>query len=780
MATYVITAPDGQEYEVEAPDDVSEDEVLAYAQQNYQNAEPAEGPWTRYAAAPQYTEDDLAAALYRADAAGNTQDARQLAQEIQRLRGGQSPSGAFDDLVPAQGAGQPRSRFGGVPVQGEPRSSGAFDDLIPQASSTGVLDQYRQQHPEYRDVPDLKLASAIRKKYYAHLPPDEFYRRTGLGHLVGDSPAPDPTHGMSNWDLARAGAGESLATVIPGIKQAATESVNRHLGLLDRTLRMGGADGAADWIGRHAGAPVYGSVMRQRQEEADRREQDAPLNATWSGKAGLFGGSLLQMVGPGAVPKLATRVPQLARAAPALEAVGAAFMPKTVRGNAALGLMSGAVQPATGDGDRALNVALGGGLGAAGAAIPRVVGATSRASQNVFNFLGSNGPQRRAYDIIRSEASNPDALLTPNPSAIPGVTRSLFEESLDPGVARLETHSRGTKGSGWIERDSTNNAARINAVREFAGDEAQLADAITARGAATDPLYAAGRRVTGVDTSRLMKQVERLITTEDGRPAVQHGLTTIRDLLASPTGSNGQTLANIRLTIGDMLSGKFGGKSGAALQGSRALMAVQDQLDRVLAKASPEYSRANATYRAMSQPISQMQTGQLLLKRATGSIEDPLTQLPVFSASKLGQQIKSLDTTARSATGFRKAKAGDILMPEHMATLTAVNDDLARSAQRLKYGSGGGSHTASQNGLLARLASQGLGRVVPGIGPAMEFLRDAGATRVQTALTEVLQNPAQYRAIHARLTRPEQGLLEQAMIRLGGTAGRASAITATH
>lgn len=46
MATYQITAPDGQKYKVNAPDDASEDEVMAYAQRSFKLAKstPAEAP----------------------------------------------------------------------------------------------------------------------------------------------------------------------------------------------------------------------------------------------------------------------------------------------------------------------------------------------------------------------------------------------------------------------------------------------------------------------------------------------------------------------------------------------------------------------------------------------------------------------------------------------------------------------------------------------------------------------------------------------------------------
>ena len=53
-----------------------------------------------------------------------------------------------------------------------------------------ILDDIRQQYPQYADVSDGKLAAAIRKKYYADMPPQDFYRKAGLAHLVGLDDAP--------------------------------------------------------------------------------------------------------------------------------------------------------------------------------------------------------------------------------------------------------------------------------------------------------------------------------------------------------------------------------------------------------------------------------------------------------------------------------------------------------------------------------------------------------------------------------------------------------------
>lgn len=68
-----------------------------------------------------------------------------------------------------------------------------------------VLDDFRQKYPQYKDVPDGKLAAAIRKKYYADMPPEDFYRKAGLTKLVGLSETPDSVQRTPGEDLARAG-----------------------------------------------------------------------------------------------------------------------------------------------------------------------------------------------------------------------------------------------------------------------------------------------------------------------------------------------------------------------------------------------------------------------------------------------------------------------------------------------------------------------------------------------------------------------------------------------
>lgn len=302
----------------------------------------------------------------------------------------------------------------------------------------------------------------------------------------------DPTAGMSTFDKGASAAGKSLVDTWRGIKQ------------------------------------ITGNMSRA---EVDReRELDAPLMRTGAGKAGYAGGIIASIVGPGLGLKAAAAVPQLARAAPLLNVASRAFLPNTVRGAALQGGAVGAMQPVgTGD-SRALNAGLGMAAGAGGAAIPRLAGAGIRAGKAPFAGMTSAGAEKRTAGILRREAMDASSLDRAAPSAIAGVQRSLAEESLDPGIAILQRGIFARTPEAAVTR-ANNNAARVAALRGFAGDDAAVAAAETARSAATKPLREQAMKVGGVDTSRLLSRLDRTTAQLQTRPSVQKPLAEVANLL---------------------------------------------------------------------------------------------------------------------------------------------------------------------------------------------------------------------------------------------------------
>lgn len=587
-------------------------------------------------------------------------------------------------------------------------------------------------------------------------------RKRSLDDLKQAARVHDATDGMSRAQVAFAGAGKSLYDTGRGLSQ---------LGglVLDKIAPRQAS--VADLV---AGRDVSRDAENRREQ--DRIEElDQSLMGNPYGLGGNIVGNVAQVVTPGVVAKLASKVPAFVKAAPALEKVSRVSLPNTIKGGAAQGAVLGLMQPVGTGESRALNTIGGTLFGGAGVALPRAVGAAYRATRR--GLLAGSGAERAAARTIRDSVDDPSILLQSNPSIVPGSTRTLFDETLLPGIARLETKARGAYGDQWVQLDAANAASREAAIRQFAGDEASLAQAVAARTKATAPLYAAANKVKGVDTSRLLTQIDRLAEAQEGRPAVQGALKTVRGLLSRESEGLpdlGQdkmaTIANVRLTINDMLAGKYGGESGAALAGSRALMAVKSGLDRVAAKASPEFEQATGLFRQHSAGINRMEAGQGLLSRGSAGY-DPITQSYPLTPGKFGQQVKNLDQAVQTATGFRKAKAANVFQPQDLKTIAAINDDLARSGKRLAYGNGGGSHTASQMEVGMKLAVKSLARKAPWVGPWLESMEAASRERVAAALSEMLQNPAEYRRVIATLPPEEAGLVEQAFVRLGATGG---------
>lgn len=291
-----------------------------------------------------------------------------------------------------------------------------------------------------------------------------------------DGPALDPTEGMSTFDKVAAGAGKSLHDTWRGLKQ------------------------------------LTGNMSREEVDQA--RAIDAPLMNTKAGMGGNIAGAIGQVLIPGgAAARYGSLAPKLAAG------VRAATLPKTIGGAMLQGGALGALQPVgTGD-SRAVNAGIGMAAGGAGAAAPRAIGMAGRAAKAPFAGMTAKGAQKRAADVLRREAVDVANLERAAPSAIQGVQRSLAEESLDPGIAILQRGVFARTPEAAVTRGN-NNAARVQALRSFAGDDAAVSAAEKARNAATKPLRDQALKATGVDTSRILSRLDRTTKQLATRPAV--------------------------------------------------------------------------------------------------------------------------------------------------------------------------------------------------------------------------------------------------------------------
>lgn len=320
MPIYRVEGPDGRVFRITAPEGATEGQVLAYAQANAPAPDPApkegpwsryqqsgEGPWTRYQNAgpnpkPDFsdvrgavqvrgeTTADLAAiekALRAADAAGNVDDARRLAQayadtrrqqqavRLSEVTGttplrlsqvtGRQPKPDFSDV---RGGSQTLQRQGkpGVyngPLLTESRLAQG-SALVPTLEAINAANRAAREAPGFAQE-QAKIAAENRRAHFRSLPaPLRF--GIGLGGRV---------------DAVRRGVGQAYAWAADHV---APESLN----LSD--LIAGGNTSR---------------FQRSMANEAQARERDAYMQGDTAAALGGFAGDVAMTMAPaGAVARL--------------------------------------------------------------------------------------------------------------------------------------------------------------------------------------------------------------------------------------------------------------------------------------------------------------------------------------------------------------------------------------------------------------------------------------------------------------------------------------------
>lgn len=624
-------------------------------------------------------------------------------------------------------------------------------------------DAIRKQRAQQDGDPGAAYDRAA-SRAYAGTATDQYGRKAAPARA--EAPPPSRTMG-DRYKSYIAGVGKSMRDTGVGLKQMLSEGLETR------------ADAVWNLAGR-PGADKGDPIGKLRQYNRRGREEEARLRATLPSMSedpsfafGNVVGTLGQLFGPGAALRGTN--------------VGRAALPATMTGNALQGMALGTMQPVAQEGERGTNQAVGGIAGWLGAAAPRAASAVTRPVRNALSdLLGqptASGVERRAADLIRQEASDVGALMRPQPSAVPGVQRTLAEESLDPGVARLERQMRGSGPAGMFAPiDQANAAARVRSIEEIAGTDAQMAAANQARTQASQSARSQAMQAGPVDVSQTILTLEDAIRAQEGRPAVQAGLRQVRDLLfrermAGPGTVVGApedritVLENVRQTIGDMLGGRYGGDNAAALQGSRELISVRDALNREIGDQVPSFVQYLDAYRQGSVPINRMEIGRELLDRGAGSaIADPVTGVRPLTPAGFSRQANDLDSVAARATGFDKAKADQILSAEDIAKIRAVQDDLERQAFRATAGSGGNSMTQERQALARRMGRSAI-QSVPVVGRFAESLEAMGERRLNETLSRLIANPEEARRVLSAMNAKDRATVNKALLQLSARTG---------
>lgn len=620
-------------------------------------------------------------------------------------------------------------------------------------------DAIRKQRTQQGGDPGAAYDRAA-SRAYAGTGTDQYGRKAAPARV---EPAPKSRTIGDRYDSYISGVGKSMRDTGVGLKQLLSEGLEDRVDAVWNVMGRPGAD---------KGDPI--GELRQYNERS--RQEEARLRASLPGMAedpefafGNVVGTLGQLFTPGAALRGT--------------AAGRAALPATIKGNTLQGMALGTVQPVAEQGERAVNQAVGGLAGLAGAAVPKALGAGYSALSRLLGGQTLTGAERRAAMAIQEIASNPGALSTPAPSAVPGVTRSLAQETTDPGVIALERVQRGRNPQAFSGNDTNNNSARMAVLQRIAGSDGDMAAAEAARGSAGASARQEAMQAGPVDVSKTIQVLDDAIAGQQGRPDIQNALRSVRSLLARDVeGAPGLTttipedrigvLDNVRMTMGDMLSGKWSQDTNKALAGSRELIGVRDSLNSEIGAQVPAFTEYLNAYRSMSQPINRMQVGRQLIDRSTAANPADAVGTPLLQAARYGNAFSDLDAIAASATGFKKARADQILGADDFAALKAIDDDMTRIAIANRS-----PQVGSQTDANKYVGDQMADEVIQGVLKDVPFARifaNRASEQTQQKLAYLLANPAEYRRVAAALPTKQRELLSKALLQLSARPAAAA------
>lgn len=686
------------------------------------------------------------------------------------------------------------------PEQKEAARNQYFDQVVaPQIGDQGQIQMARQQFDAQTRITDLPSISAVI--------PDEL--RSAAQSAQQKMVVPTGADEMSGFDRFRAGVGKSLVDTAQGLVQATVDQGTRVTGVGD-LIADSGIGGERFSAGVRRANEMWRAPQNYlRQQVAERRALDKGLTDTGAGMAGNVLGTIAQVLGPG----IAARG----------TASASALLPTTVRGNALQGALIGYTQPVVDSGERNVNALAGGALGGGVAGLANLAGGAVRVGRNLLSQTGLTATERRAAEVLARESTNPN-MLTIQQSAVPGVQRTLGEASRDPGLMALENTMRAQQRGAFEAIDIANNAARQEQIRKIAGSGSDMRRALDARDEIVDrkladalkegqsyeqvarsaqqaerksaldaaeianaenrrleslrlpgrvpvPEVPSGEAQVSEGLQNLRGMVSKMQAETAARPSVQAAVNDVGRALRAADESVG-SLYQVRQYVGDLLQGKAGAEKSYARAASSELIQIRDALDSELAARAPSFPEYLSAYRQASKVIDRMKVGRQFAKSASLRGRDD-SGVRFLSPDKVFGAMDDLDAIAAKATGFKKAKASEILTADDLKSLQAIQDDMQRIAQRNRPAAAG-SPTMERLSVGGRIAKKSVASRLPWVGQLYEHFESAANQRLSERLAYLMANPAEAQRVMQALPKPEREVVRKTLGQLAYASGRSA------
>jgi hypothetical protein len=502
-----------------------------------------------------------------------------------------------------------------------------------------------------------------------------------------------PTDGMSTFGKFAAGAGQAVANAGRGLGQ------------------------------------IVGMVSDE--DIADARKRDAALENTAAGKIGNIAGNVAMFAPTAMIP-------------------GA----NTVTGAATIGALTGGLTTPGTTTERMTAALLQGAGGAAGQALPKVVGSMRAAAEPLTDAGRSKIIGRVMNKAVGDDTAAVVAKLRSAQPLVPGSMPTSAEVAESGGMAALQRAMSSADPEAYANRGMSQASARVSALRDIAKDAPTMQAAQAARDAATKGLYAQADHAAVPATAELKALLNRMpggqhngviqgameLAKIKGEPLKlgkdipasfaaatdASGAPILQDVPGEVAQYSGKALHYIKLALDDALSGTGESSMGRVTKG--ALTGLKNDYLGHLDTAIPAYGQARTAFAEASKPINQMDIGQELVNKLEPALSD-YGALAKETAAKYATALRNADATAASATGFPGSKMADVMTPQQMGTLNSVAQDLARKVNAQDLGRGPGSNTF-QNFAMDNLAQtmgvpsavKSLAGVIPGLSPTATLL----------------------------------------------------------
>lgn len=454
-----------------------------------------------------------------------------------------------------------------------------------------------------------------------------------------------------------------------------------------------------------------------------------------------------------------------------------AFVPAaaTIRGGAAIGGAQGFFAPTTGDESVLGNTAAGAALGVA---LPAAVGAYRLGKSALAPFRTSEINNRAmktlgAYGIKPEDLNNVDSITT-----LTGARPSMAEQIANPeaasGAARLQDNlaTLPDQQRKFSVRNMDNNEARLNTLRDVAGEGGAKTKAEAARAAGAAKDYGEAYKVP-FDLEKMPQSYKTAHGNLMAKPAIQDAMKLAEKEAANRGDSFDPNTSVESLHLIKESLDKLINKAEAQGQHTVGLTTTKNELVGFLKNVSKRYDAARVNFSKASVPINQMDVADELIKRGTSPTPD-LYGNPQLKVGGLLGALKDEPALIKRAAGGLYGGDGTLrglMDPDQLSKVNAVAQETGRRSAVLGAGMGSGSPTEQRRlgvdflmnggGLMTGGVDGGLLAAAKG---AVNYVKNKIIEpKLQATLTEMVLNPGKAQEIMKALAPKDRTIIQEAI-----------------